>query len=144
MHADEKYIKVWPSFPCFLFLAAPGQQIEASENPLPVGSNVTLFSPQDNFTTGAWIFNNNIILLIFNGNPVIFTAWINRITFNSTLSSLTINSVQLEDSGLYTLQGVNSFSSQLELSVQGKNRFITFHVYSLIYIFSYVPFLYIK
>ncbi|XP_056299725.1 carcinoembryonic antigen-related cell adhesion molecule 1 [Pseudoliparis swirei] len=98
--------------------AAPGQQIEASENPLPVGSNVTLFSPQDNFTTGAWIFNNNIILLIFNGNPLIFKAWINRITFNSTLSSLTINSVQLEDSGLYTLQGVNSFSSQLELSVQ--------------------------
>ncbi|XP_075965820.1 cell adhesion molecule CEACAM5-like [Anarhichas minor] len=93
------------------------QKIHASENPLPVGSNVTLFS-QDNVTVGAWLFDNDIIVLIFPGNTIITNNWINRVAFNPTFSSLTINSVQLEDSGLYTLQAVNSFRAQLTLSVQ--------------------------
>ncbi|XP_068568969.1 carcinoembryonic antigen-related cell adhesion molecule 5-like [Cebidichthys violaceus] len=97
--------------------AASIQKIHASENPLPVGNNVTLFS-QYNVTTGAWLFDNDIIVLIFSGNPVITNTWIDRVTFNSTFSSLTISSVQLEDSGLYTLQAVNSFRAQLTLSVQ--------------------------
>lgn len=119
------------SVPCFLFLdPAYSQMIYASENPLPVGSTVTLTS-QTNVTTGAWLFNNDIIVIIFPGNAIITNTWSERVTFNSTTSSLTIRSLQVEDSGLYTLQAVNSFRAQLTLSVQGKDHFITFHVFSL-------------
>ncbi|KAK9514052.1 hypothetical protein VZT92_027541 [Zoarces viviparus] len=94
------------------------QRIYASENPLSVGSNVTLFS-QDNVTTGAWLFDNNIVVLIFPGNTIIANNWIDRVAFNSTFSSLTISSVQLEDSGLWTLWAENYFPAQLlTLSVQ--------------------------
>ncbi|XP_037641892.1 carcinoembryonic antigen-related cell adhesion molecule 1 isoform X1 [Sebastes umbrosus] len=100
------------------FAAAAGiQEIYASENPLPVGSNVTLFS-RENVTTGAWLFGNNIIVFIIPGGPIIINTLLDRVTFNPTTSSLTIKSLQLEESGLYLLQGVNSFRAQLTLSVQ--------------------------
>lgn len=41
-------------------------------------------------------------------------------------------SLQLEDSGVFTLQSVNSFRAQLKLSVRGKDHFITFNVYLLL------------
>ncbi|XP_039661098.1 carcinoembryonic antigen-related cell adhesion molecule 5-like isoform X4 [Perca fluviatilis] len=91
--------------------------IYASVNPVPVGNNVTLFS-QFPVTTGAWMFNNEIIVMIFPGGQVITNTWSNRVTFNSTTSSLTIMSLQLEDSGVYTLQSLNVFVAQLTLSVQ--------------------------
>lgn len=119
------------SVPCFLFVApAYSQSIHASENPLPVGSNVTLFSPAS-VTTGAWMFNNNIIVMIFPGDKIITNTWNDRVTFNTTTSSLTIRSLQVENSGLYTLQALNLFRAQLTLSVQGKDHFMTFHVYLL-------------
>lgn len=96
---------------------ASTQEITASENPISVGSTVTLFS-QDNVITGAWMFENDIIVLIFPGDQIITNTWHDRVTFHSTTSSLTIRSLQLEDSGLYTIQAVNSFRAQLTLSVQ--------------------------
>uniref|UniRef100_A0A8C4F777 Ig-like domain-containing protein n=1 Tax=Dicentrarchus labrax TaxID=13489 RepID=A0A8C4F777_DICLA len=96
---------------------AISQNIYASENPLPVGSNVTLFS-RINVTTGAWMFNSNIIVMIFPGDRIIDDTWRERVIFNSTTSSLTIRSLQVEDSGLYTLQALNFFRSELTLSVQ--------------------------
>lgn len=119
------YILGWLNVLFFLFLAAGIKEIYASENPLPVGSNVTLFS-RENVTTGAWLFESNIIVFIIPGGPIITNTWLDRVTFNLTTSSLTIKSLQLEESGLYTLQGVNSFRAQLTLSVQGKDHFITF------------------
>ncbi|XP_027143022.1 carcinoembryonic antigen-related cell adhesion molecule 1 [Larimichthys crocea] len=95
---------------------AYSQSIYASENPLPVGSNVTLFS-QTSVTLGAWMFNDIIVMITPTVN-IITDAWRNRVTFNSTTSSLTIRSVQVEDSGLYTLQALNSFTARLRLSVQ--------------------------
>lgn len=102
-----------------IFETAPayGQSIHASENPLPVGSNVTLFS-ETNVTSGAWMFNNNLIVMIFPGYTMISDTWRDRVTFNSFTSSLTIRSLQVSDSGLYTLQALNSFRAQLALSVQ--------------------------
>ncbi|KAE8289019.1 Carcinoembryonic antigen-related cell adhesion molecule 5 Carcinoembryonic antigen [Larimichthys crocea] len=41
---------------------AYSQSIYASENPLPVGSNVTLFS-QTSVTLGAWMFNDIIVMI---------------------------------------------------------------------------------
>lgn len=93
------------------------QNIYASENPLPVGSNVTLFSPV-HVSAGAWIFNNDLIALLFPGNNAISNSWINRVTYNSSTSSLTLRSLKLDDSGVYTLQDVNGFRAQLTLSVQ--------------------------
>nr|XP_019948219.1 PREDICTED: carcinoembryonic antigen-related cell adhesion molecule 5-like [Paralichthys olivaceus] len=93
------------------------QTIVASENPLPVGSNVTL-SSQTNVTQGVWLLNNSMILMIFGGDPFINVLWRNRVTFNATNSSLSIRSVQLADSGVYTLQELNVFRAELTLSVQ--------------------------
>ncbi|KAM9852075.1 cell adhesion molecule CEACAM1-like, partial [Aulostomus maculatus] len=95
------------------------QRIYASENPLPVGSNVTLYSHSSSpINNGVWIFNNNVILINFPGNTVIYDPWKERVTFNSSTSSLTIMSVQQDDSGMYTLQGENFSAASLKLSVQ--------------------------
>lgn len=101
------------------YKAAPAlsHTIYASENPIPVGSEVTLFS-QTPVTTGVWMFNNTMIVMIIPGTTIISNNWNNTVSFNSTTSSLTIRSLQLENSGLYTLQGANSFLAQLTLSVQ--------------------------
>lgn len=101
------------------FKTAPvySQSIYASENPLPVGSNVTLMS-NSSVTMGAWLFNNNIIVMIVPGNTLIADAWTDRVTYNSTTSSLTIRYLQVADSGKYTLQDINSFPAELTLSVQ--------------------------
>lgn len=127
------------SVPCFLFLAPTySQSIHASQNPLPVGSNVTL-SSQANVVVGAWIFNSDIIVMIFPGGEIISNSWKDRIIFNSTSNdiSLTIRSVQSEDSGLFTLQAVNSFRAQLTLSVQGKTPLSMFMLtFSHVYFYS--------
>uniref|UniRef100_A0A3Q1IZK3 Ig-like domain-containing protein n=1 Tax=Anabas testudineus TaxID=64144 RepID=A0A3Q1IZK3_ANATE len=99
--------------------------IYASENPIPVGSNVTFFSSKS-VTQGAWLFNNSLIVIIIPGNSIIPSIWSSRVTFDSNTSSLSIRSLTLSDSGLYTLEAINLFSAQLTLSVQGKDHFVIF------------------
>ncbi|KAM3614517.1 uncharacterized protein V6R79_015708 [Siganus canaliculatus] len=101
------------------YKAAPAvsQTIYASENPIAVGSEVTLFS-QSPVTTGVWMFNNTALVLIFPGDRLILDDWNGTVSFNLTTSSLTIRSLRLENSGIYTLQGANSFLARLTLSVQ--------------------------
>ncbi|KAK2844805.1 hypothetical protein Q5P01_011464 [Channa striata] len=91
--------------------------IRASENPVRVGSNVTLFST-DNVSTGAWLFNNTIMLIILDGSSIVDNTLQNRIAYNPTTSSLTLNSLTLADSGVYTLDSINVFRANLTLSVQ--------------------------
>lgn len=108
-----------------MFLApACSQSLHASQNPVPVGSSVTLVSTSS-VSTGAWLFNNDMIVMIFQGGEIISNQWNKRVTYNSSANhtSLTISSLQVEDSGNYTLQAMNFFRVQLELLVQGK----TFH-----------------
>ncbi|XP_061677125.1 carcinoembryonic antigen-related cell adhesion molecule 1 [Syngnathoides biaculeatus] len=93
------------------------QAIQASENPIPVGKNVTLFS-KNQVTTGAWLFNNQLVVIIFPGGEVIAANWTGRVLFNSTTSALTVMSLSLAESGTYTLQDVGSSASQLVLSVR--------------------------
>lgn len=107
------------------------QSLYASENPLIVGSNVTLYSTVANVTNGIWLFNNDVIVLIVGSEIIINNNWLEMVTYIPTPPTLTIRSLQLRDSGLYTLNALNFFTVQLTLSVQGKDHFITSHVYPL-------------
>uniref|UniRef100_A0A3Q3JVM3 Ig-like domain-containing protein n=1 Tax=Monopterus albus TaxID=43700 RepID=A0A3Q3JVM3_MONAL len=88
-------------------------------NPLPVGSNVTLFSTQ-HVTTGVWLFEGSVIMVIYPGGYMIIDNWMNRTTFNPTTSSLSIMSLNVQDSGVYSLTTENSIS-HITLSVQATN-----------------------
>uniref|UniRef100_UPI0037E7D136 carcinoembryonic antigen-related cell adhesion molecule 1 n=1 Tax=Semicossyphus pulcher TaxID=241346 RepID=UPI0037E7D136 len=102
----------------FATTPAYSQSIEPSENPIPVGSTVTFSSTFNVTTVGSWSFENDAIVFIINGVPLISDKWKSRVTFNSSTSSLTISSLQLQDSGKFTLQEFNSFSAEVTLSVQ--------------------------
>lgn len=118
---DDNYILRWPSVPCFLFLAASIEKLIASQNPAPVGSDVTLFSPP-NVKALVWMFESDVIALMLNGGAIISDNWIPRVTLHSN-SSLTLNSVKQNDSGSYSLAVLNSSPVKLTLSVQGKTHF---------------------
>lgn len=122
-----------------LFLDVCCQDIQASENPLPVGSNVTLYS-KEVVRLGTWVFNNRMVVFIFSGNYSITSPWIKRASFNVTTSALTLRSLTLEDSGQYTLQDINGFTGDLKLSVQGK-RFPPFPVYPLTHSTIHIKFI---
>uniref|UniRef100_A0A674NI58 Ig-like domain-containing protein n=1 Tax=Takifugu rubripes TaxID=31033 RepID=A0A674NI58_TAKRU len=108
---------------CFLSLVFLGpaysQTLYASKNPVPVGSNVTL-SVQGVVTTGAWIFNNSMIVMMYPGNHIISTNWKDKVTLNltSNQTSLTINSLWLQDSGEYVLQDLEEPISNVTLKAQ--------------------------
>ncbi|XP_037309138.2 carcinoembryonic antigen-related cell adhesion molecule 5-like [Pungitius pungitius] len=96
--------------------AASMEALYASENPVPVGGNVTLYSQAD-VEAAVWMFETEIIVLMLQGNALITKNWTDRAILNSN-SSLTISSLQQNDSGLYTLVVVNSHRAQLTLTVQ--------------------------
>ncbi|XP_061772589.1 carcinoembryonic antigen-related cell adhesion molecule 1 [Nerophis ophidion] len=100
-----------------LLYVVHGQGLSASQNPIPVGQNVT-FSSLNVVDRGAWLFNSELVILIILGTGTATPNWKDRVAFNSTTSSLTIASVKLNESGTYTLQDVTSGASQLVLSVQ--------------------------
>ncbi|XP_027868419.1 hemicentin-1-like [Xiphophorus couchianus] len=93
------------------------QIIHASENPVPLGNNVTIIS-NTNVTVGTWTFNNNLLALIYPGGFYLSNAKSGKLIFDSNTSSLTIISAQLADSGVYKLEQLDKFSVQLWLSVQ--------------------------
>ncbi|KAL6109223.1 uncharacterized protein ACO6RY_12406 [Pungitius sinensis] len=96
--------------------AASMEALYASENPVPVGGNVTLYSQAD-VQAAVWMFDTEIIVLMLEGNALITKNWTHRAILNSN-SSLTISSLQQNDSGIYTLVVVNSHRAQLTLTVQ--------------------------
>lgn len=107
----------------FLTLSADrvvGQMIVASENPLPVGSNVTLSLVDGTVTVGTWLQDSNPILLIFPPNGhFIYSSWKQRVTFTNSSDGLTIRSLQLSDSATYKLSSADpNFNAELLLSVQ--------------------------
>ncbi|XP_036929480.1 carcinoembryonic antigen-related cell adhesion molecule 5-like [Acanthopagrus latus] len=120
--SEQQAVSVWllPLLLLFgpFFSPAHSQSIHASENPIQVGSNVTL-SSQTEVTTGIWLSADmGIIVFIASGNAMIDMDWKDRVTFDSTTSSLTIKSLEVGDSGVYILEAFNSFRANLTLSVQ--------------------------
>ncbi|KAF7659242.1 hypothetical protein LDENG_00000700 [Lucifuga dentata] len=94
------------------------QDIYASQNPVPVDSNVTLFS-RVNMSSVIWQHESTVIVVSFGGNFMITSTYKDRVTFNASTLALTIRSLQLQDSGLYTLQDLSSSSkAELNLSVE--------------------------
>ncbi|XP_041843427.1 hemicentin-1-like [Melanotaenia boesemani] len=93
------------------------QNIYASNNPVAVGSNVTIFS-QVIFEMGTWRLNKKLIVFKFPGGYVVSNKWKDRVTFNLTTEALTITSVTMNDSGVYELEEVNGFQEEFSLTVQ--------------------------
>ncbi|XP_076008739.1 cell adhesion molecule CEACAM5-like [Genypterus blacodes] len=89
-----------------------------SENPVPVGNNVTLFS-QTRVTNGLWSHMPNAIV-IFQGTAItVAPNWTDRVELNVSTSALTIRSLQLKDSGKYVLQDLMSGGrAELTLAVE--------------------------
>uniref|UniRef100_A0A8C7ITP3 Ig-like domain-containing protein n=1 Tax=Oncorhynchus kisutch TaxID=8019 RepID=A0A8C7ITP3_ONCKI len=74
-------------------------------NPLAVGSNVTLnLVPQSPINIGTWSYETTTIVLFYPGGSSVGTSYRGRVLFSS--SELSISSLQLNDSGRYTVQGM--------------------------------------
>uniref|UniRef100_A0A672FDD1 Ig-like domain-containing protein n=1 Tax=Salarias fasciatus TaxID=181472 RepID=A0A672FDD1_SALFA len=93
------------------------QSISASENPLAVGSNVTLFSTTT-VTQGLWSFNSTLVVFVSPVGSIVVAPWTDRAVYNPNTSSLTIESVKVEDSGVFALQSTDGFRGEITLSVQ--------------------------
>ncbi|KAM4600710.1 carcinoembryonic antigen-related cell adhesion molecule 1 [Polymixia lowei] len=106
------------------------QEITASENPLPIGKNITLsLSSQTPIIVGTWLHKTDVIVVVYPGGSTTGPAWLNRITFNSTSGELSIRSLQLADSGLYTFEGLDPIlRAQITLSVQEPISNVTLRV----------------
>ncbi|XP_066539333.1 carcinoembryonic antigen-related cell adhesion molecule 5-like isoform X2 [Hoplias malabaricus] len=91
-----------------------------SENPVVAGRNVTIsVNPGMTISAGTWLFGSNMIVFWFPDMLVHGDNYKNRISFNSTSAQLTLWSVQVNDSGLYVLQGANpNIRTEVSLSVQ--------------------------
>eukprot|EP00063_Salmo_salar_P081991 XP_014056826.1 PREDICTED: hemicentin-2-like isoform X3 [Salmo salar] len=97
-----------------------GQVVVPSMNPLAVGSNVTLnLVPQSPINVGIWSYETTIIVLFYPNGSRVSTSYLGRVSFNRSSSELSISSLQLNDSGLYTVQGMEPVRyAVVTLSVQ--------------------------
>nr|XP_029497698.1 carcinoembryonic antigen-related cell adhesion molecule 5-like [Oncorhynchus nerka] len=97
-----------------------GQVVVPSMNPLAVGSNVTLnLVPESSINIGTWSYETTTIVLFYPGGSIVSTSYQGRVSFNRSSSELSISSLQLSDSGLYTVQGMEPvLTAVVTLSVQ--------------------------
>ncbi|XP_036797576.1 hemicentin-1 [Oncorhynchus mykiss] len=97
-----------------------GQVVVPSMNPLAVGSNVTLnLVPQSPINIGTWSYETTIIVLFYPGGSSVSTSYQSRVSFSRSSSELSISSLQLNDSGRYTVQGMEPvLKAVVTLSVQ--------------------------
>ncbi|XP_036825331.1 hemicentin-1 isoform X3 [Oncorhynchus mykiss] len=97
-----------------------GQVVVPSMNPLAVGSNVTLnLVPQSSINIGTWSYETTTIVLFYPGGSSVSTSYQGRVSFNRSSAELSISSLQLNDSGLYTVQGMEPvLTAVVTLSVQ--------------------------
>ncbi|XP_058252126.1 carcinoembryonic antigen-related cell adhesion molecule 5-like [Hemibagrus wyckioides] len=94
--------------------------LTSSANPQAVGGNVTLtLNPLMNITIGTWSFNGNFMLIWFPNQLSVNENYKGRISFNLSTNQITLYSVQVSDSGLYKLQGMEpNLNVELTQSVQ--------------------------
>ncbi|KAG7216932.1 hypothetical protein INR49_001586 [Caranx melampygus] len=97
------------------------QSLNVSENPVPVGNNLTLYGPAS-VTTGAWLFDNNIIVLIIPGDQIISNGddeLINggQVELSNGNATLTIHSVTRDDEGPFRCNVSNGVSHEISAPV---------------------------
>ncbi|XP_071239616.1 hemicentin-1-like [Salvelinus alpinus] len=97
-----------------------GQVVVPSMNPLAVGSNVTLnLVPESPINIGTWSYETTTIVLFYPSGSIVSTSYRGRVSFNRSSSELSISSLQLNDSGRYTVQGMEPvLTAVVTLSVQ--------------------------
>uniref|UniRef100_A0AAZ3Q0A8 Ig-like domain-containing protein n=1 Tax=Oncorhynchus tshawytscha TaxID=74940 RepID=A0AAZ3Q0A8_ONCTS len=97
-----------------------GQVVVPSMNPLAVGSNVTLnLVPESSINIGTWSYETTTIVLFYPGGSIVSTSYQDRVSFNRSSAELSISSLQLNDSGLYTVQRMEPvLTAVVTLSVQ--------------------------
>nr|XP_046157426.1 carcinoembryonic antigen-related cell adhesion molecule 5-like [Oncorhynchus gorbuscha] len=97
-----------------------GQVVVPSMNPLDVGSNVTLnLVPKSPINIGTWSYETTIIVLFYPGGSIVSKSYRGRVSFNRSSAELSISSLQLNDSGRYTVQGMEPvLKAVVTLSVQ--------------------------
>ncbi|CAB1334002.1 unnamed protein product [Coregonus sp. 'balchen'] len=99
---------------CVLFLVllnfttdVSGQLLVPSMNPLALGSNVTLnLVPQSPIIIGTWSYETTVVVLFYPTGLSVHISYQDRVSFNRSSSELSISSLQLNDSGMYTIQGM--------------------------------------
>ncbi|KAF4088389.1 hypothetical protein AMELA_G00082400 [Ameiurus melas] len=91
-----------------------------SVNPLAVGENVTLtLNPQMNITVGTWMLDGRVLVLWYPNQFIVNDSYKGQISFNLFTSQISVYSAQVNNSGLYVLQGmVPAVNAELKLSVQ--------------------------
>ncbi|XP_072536669.1 carcinoembryonic antigen-related cell adhesion molecule 1 [Salminus brasiliensis] len=91
-----------------------------SANPVRVGENVTLsVSPAMAIDAGTWQFENSFLVFWYPGSVTVGKEYTGRVSFSSSTLELSLHSLQVNDSGLYVLQGVNPIvQAEVSLSVQ--------------------------
>ncbi|XP_035612597.2 carcinoembryonic antigen-related cell adhesion molecule 8-like [Oncorhynchus keta] len=97
-----------------------GQVVVPSMNPLAVGSNVTLnLVPQSPINIGTWSYETTTIVLFYPNGSIVSKSYQGRVSFNRSSAELSISSLQLNDSGRYTVQGMKPvLYAVVTLSVQ--------------------------
>lgn len=71
--------------------------------------------------SGSWLLDGNILVFFYPDNVIVSDSYKERLSFNSSTSQLSLHSVQVNDSGLYVLQGMNpAVKAELNLTVQGE------------------------
>ncbi|RVE62930.1 hypothetical protein OJAV_G00161830 [Oryzias javanicus] len=96
--------------PVFSQINTVSEQFEA------VGSNATVRGA--NLSIGGWFYHSKIIALIFAPQIGKSSLWKNRISINATNYDLTIRALNLNDSGVYNLTGLDDILVSVKLTVQ--------------------------
>lgn len=97
---------------------------ENSPAAIVVGENVTLkANPPATIVAGVWNIDSTQIVFWYPDTTIITQKYINRTSVDSNHGSITITFLQVEDSGVYVLNGAKpTFQRRLTLSVQGETK----------------------
>ncbi|KAI1886259.1 hypothetical protein AGOR_G00212150 [Albula goreensis] len=103
-----------------LFPGLSAVEVRPSRNPIPAGENVTLeVIPPTAMQLGTWSFESLTILIYSTETETVIPEYLHRLAFDSNTGSLTLMNVNVNDSGLYIIQGFQpSFRAEVTLSVQ--------------------------
>ncbi|XP_067259855.1 carcinoembryonic antigen-related cell adhesion molecule 1 isoform X1 [Chanodichthys erythropterus] len=108
----------------FTLICIPGLfafTLDPSQNPVAVGSNVTI-SVKDPIpiTVGSWLYESSILFMWYSEDLISGSNQQAGIQFNTTTFQLTLSSVTLKSSGKYALNALrpNNTRAEITLDVQ--------------------------